>query len=456
MSRGMFRPAVALGRFLCRLIRLFPGDKGTAMPGVMASRLDPALLTRFTFSEETRIVMVTGTSGKTTTTGMLSQLIQSEGKTIVTNAAGANMAHGVETALLSGCDRRGHIDADYVVLEVDERFMPIVAPKLSPHMILVTNVLKDQSQRNGEPGVIMKKLVAAIGPETVLLLNRDEPNAASLGFGRENTIWYGAAGTPGETVEAKNTDVSCSCPICGRGVRFEYENLLNIGKFSCSGCSFKSPEDACVLSLDEETMEMTVGGGRFRARRASYDFRYCYASMLAFAAHEGFSDEGVARSIEAFRLQTGRVEELAAGDKTIHYLRIKQETPVTLQSAINVAAADPEEKVVVLDLSELVDFIPRYTGLYYAYDCDYSALDRHTVRYICMSKVVCYDEATRLVLEGIDPEKITVLPTDSYDALLHELEGCDCRNVYLLTWMHSYFDCRKSVEKYQKQGGRVS
>lgn len=454
MSRGMFRPAVALGRFLCWLTRVVPGVSGTTFPSIAASRLDPALLDHFTFGENTKIVMVTGTSGKTTTTGMLAELIRSEGKTICTNAVGANMAHGVATALLSGCDARGRVDAEYVVLEVDERFLALIADKLHPDTILVTNVLKDQSQRNGEPGVILKKIAAAIGPQTRLILNRDEPNAASLGLGRENVSWYGVQGVPAEAAAPRETDVACSCPACGGVIRYEYENLLDIGKFACTRCGLHSPEDATVLRYDPEAREIAVGERRFPAKFVSADFRYCYASMLAFAAREGFSDEGVARSIAAFTLQTGRVEDMRAGDKTIHYLRIKQETPVTLQSALNVTAADPDEKIVVFDLSELVDFTPNYAGVYYAYDCDYAGLTAANVkRYICMSNVICYDEATRLVLEGVDPAAITVLPTNSYDALLQELEGDDCRSVYLLTWMHSYFDCRKSVEKYQKQRG---
>lgn len=452
MSKGMFCPAVALGRFLCRLTGMTPGVTGTTFPGVMAGKLDPALLEHFTFGKRTKIILVTGTSGKTTTTGMLAQLIRSEGHTLCTNAVGANMAHGVATALLSCSDAAGRIDTEYVVLEVDERFLPLISKTLRPDTILVTNVLKDQSQRNGEPGVILQKIASAMRPDTRLILNRDEPNAASLGLGRENVCWYGVAGTTGADKPFRDTEVACSCPVCSRAIRYEYENLLNIGKFACSGCRLHSEEEATVLSFDPGTREISDGVRRFRTKHVSTDFLYCYASMLAFAAQEGFSDEGVRRSIDAFRLQTGRVEDMRAGDKTIHYLRIKQETPVTLQSALNVVSADPDEKIVVFDLSELVDFTPHYTGVYYTYDCDYSGLAAANVaRYVCMSNVVCFDEATRLVLEGVAPERITVLPTSSYDALLTELEKYDCPNVYLLTWMHSYFDCKKSVEKYRKR-----
>ena len=70
-----------------------------------------------------------------------------------------------------------------------------------------------------------------------------------------------------------------------------------------------------------------------------------------------------------------------------------------------------------------------------------------------MSKTVCYDAATRLILEGIPKDKIQVVPTDDYDVLLKELEQYDCKQVYLLTWMHSYYKCLGSVEKYRKDRG---
>jgi hypothetical protein len=158
--------------------------------------------------------------------------------------------------------------------------------------------------------------------------------------------------------------------------------------------------------------------------------------------------------MDAFTIQSGRTEDMKIGEKTIHYLRMKQETPITLQNAIDVTAADKRRKVVVLDLSEVVDFQPHYTGNYYSYDCDFEKLlDDSVVHYICMSKTVCYDAATRLVLAGVAPEQIQVIPTDDYDVLLKKLEAYDCEHVYLLTWMHSYYKCAESVEKYEKARG---
>jgi UDP-N-acetylmuramyl pentapeptide synthase len=134
----------------------------------------------FRFRPNTRIVMVTGTGGKTTTTGMLSQLIQSAGKTICTNALGANMDRGIATALIQHADASGLVDVDYVILEVDERYLRLMTKLIKPHVILMTNVLKDQSQRNGEPGVILRKLREAISDDIQHRLVRISPSLCRL------------------------------------------------------------------------------------------------------------------------------------------------------------------------------------------------------------------------------------------------------------------------------------
>lgn len=454
MKRLHFRFALFVGKIIMKLLKILPGVSGTTWPGGVAIVLMKRFVKYFRFEPETKIVMVTGTSGKTTTTGMLAQLVESEGRTICTNAVGANMDRGISTTLIRSSDWSGRIAADYVVLEVDERYLPLLSGMIKPHTILVTNVLKDQSQRNGEPGVIMKKIASAIEDDIHLILNRDEPNSASFGVNRPSVSYYGVADDEMSGFEPDLFTVASTCPVCSGAIEYEYENLLNIGKFKCSKCGFASGGDAVVVKADRESMTIAVDDNEYKVKYISKDFLYCYASLLAFAKHEGFTEDGIQKSIDEFKIQSGRVEKLEVGGKTINYLRIKQETPVTLQSAINVATARDNEKIVVLDLSEVVDFSPHYTGMYYAYDCDFGKFaDSNVVKYICMSKTVCYDVATRLILEGVEKDRITVIPTDNYDMLLEELEKYDCKDVYLLTWMHSYYSCVSSIEKYRRTRG---
>lgn len=454
MKRLHFLIALFVGKFIMMLFKILPGVSGTTWSGGIANILMKNFVENFTFKPNTRIVMITGTSGKTTTTGMLAQLVKSEGKSICTNAIGANMDRGISTSLISCSNLSGKINSDYIVLEVDERYTPLMSKRIKPHVIIVTNVLKDQSQRNGEPGVIMKKISSAFEDDIHLILNRDEPNVSSFGVNRSSVSYFGVENDESSIIESDMFTVASPCPVCSGAIEYEYENLLNIGKFKCSKCDLKSEENAIVVSADRKNKTISADDSEFKVKYISKDFLYCYASLIAFARHEGFSDQGIQKSIDEFRVQGGRIEKMKVGGKTIKYMRIKQETPVTLQSAINVTTSDQREKIVVLDISEVVDFSPHYAGMFYAYDCDFrKLLNNKVVKYICISKTVCYDAATRLLLEGVDKDMIKVLPTNNYDALLKELENYDCKNVYMMAWMHSYYRCINNVEKYNKMKG---
>ena len=48
---------------------------------------------------------------------------------------------------------------------------------------------------------------------------------------------------------------------------------------------------------------------------------------------------------------------------------------------------------------------------------------------------------------GIDKDKISILPTDSDEEILKELDKYDLDNVYLITWIKKYEELNKAVKK---------
>ena len=78
--------AIVAGKALRYAARLRGG--GSALPGLVAERVDPALLARTLADVPGGIVVVTGTNGKTTTTKMLAAIIAAHGKRVFTNPTG--------------------------------------------------------------------------------------------------------------------------------------------------------------------------------------------------------------------------------------------------------------------------------------------------------------------------------------------------------------------------------
>jgi hypothetical protein len=64
----------------------------------------------------------------------------------VHNRAGSNMSWGVATALLDAGRERGQLG----LFEVDEAWLPAVAQDVSPRLLLLSNLFRDQLDRYGE------------------------------------------------------------------------------------------------------------------------------------------------------------------------------------------------------------------------------------------------------------------------------------------------------------------
>jgi hypothetical protein len=156
----------------------------------------------------------------------------------------------------------------------------------------------------------------------------------------------------------------------------------------------------------------------------------------------------ISEAFADFALQGGRMETVKVGTKEIKYLRMKQENPETVQSALNVIADDPTPKIFLLGLDELVDFDPHYTNTFYTFDCDFRRLIASCIeRCICFSGTVAYDAGLRMLYDGFAEEKLTVLPTNDDKTIIDELEKYDCDNVYLITWLHKYEALAEYVKK---------
>jgi UDP-N-acetylmuramoylalanine-D-glutamate ligase len=122
-------------------------DGGSAVPGLVVNKLAPGFLASTLNSFPGGLVIVSGSSGKSTTTKMLVAILEAHGKSIFTNPSTANIAQGLTSALLERADLRGRIGAEIGVLEMDEGHGARIAPTLEPSVVLLTNVMTDQIDR---------------------------------------------------------------------------------------------------------------------------------------------------------------------------------------------------------------------------------------------------------------------------------------------------------------------
>jgi len=148
---------------------------GSAMPGLVAERVDPKFLTHALSGVHGGVVVVTGTNGKTTTTKMLAAILRAHGKRVFSNPTGSNFTRGVISSMLGTLPLSGRLDADIAVLELDEWHALRFAELVPPTHALLLNVARDQLDRFAEIDTTAG-LLATLATQTTggVVLNRDD------------------------------------------------------------------------------------------------------------------------------------------------------------------------------------------------------------------------------------------------------------------------------------------
>ena len=182
----MPKPLVTiLGKAVKNVAKLRGG--GSALPGLVVERIYPDFIKHTLTNLPLGVVVISGTNGKTTTTKMVVELLESQGLKVFTNRTGSNFTRGVAAALLGEVDIKGELHADIAVLELDEAHAVQFVDKIPPRFSLILNVMRDQLDRFGEIDHTTN-LLRHIANATIekVVLNREDIRIAGIAKSLDN------------------------------------------------------------------------------------------------------------------------------------------------------------------------------------------------------------------------------------------------------------------------------
>ena len=444
--------------WFCKFVNVFVKrlrkKGGSNIAGKIAITLQKDFVTYFKNINFNNVIMVTGTNGKTSTTNLISYTFETAGKTIATNGEGANMLPGVATTLIKNSTKKGRFNKEFLILEIDERSIEIVHKVLPARNLVITNLLKDQVQRNGDPEFILRKIKNVLNKEMTLYLNNEEPRSKSLEDNVKKVVYYSVEKNDESFTKEGFYEVTLPCPKCSNKISFSYYNIENIGEFQCDVCKYKSEyvPDIKLTKVDTKLKTFVCGNEKYDVNYALPFYMYNYATTLSVCKNFDIESEKIKEAFKTFINPLERREEINYGTKQIKYLRMKQENPETLQNALNTIAKDKSKKCVFIGLFEIKDFEPAYANTFYFFDCGIQDIVETDVeKYICFSQTVAYDCANRLIYAGVDREKIEVVDSDDVEITLNKLNEIDIDNIYIVTGMKPY----KKIKKYfAEKGGK--
>lgn len=396
------------------------------MPGKYTLKIQKNVLSKIKYPES--VVVVTGSSGKGSTVSMLAHILEGSGKRVVWNKNGSNVLTAIVTLVLTNTKAFSHeVDADVLLLEMDERYIEdTFAPGTITHLA-ITNVTRDQPARNVHPSFIYDKIMSSVDRDMHLILNVDDPllNKTKYGFPGKITT-YGVGVNDQDSKTAPNYAVDFAyCPSCKTKLAYESYHYGHLGVYACPKCSFsRGVPDYEATKINFKKGEFMVGKDKLKLNKNV--FFAVYYTLLAYTIADllGIAKSDILREIneDSMASKRGKIHTLAG--RKVEMLESKNENSLSYMQSINYIKDQGGKKTVIMGF-ENVSRRYKYNDLSWLYDIDFSSLNDKTVDKIFLLGRFRYDVATKLDVDGILKEKIVLVDdlTDLIDLVKEQSEG---------------------------------
>ena len=386
---------------------------GTSLPGVVALKISKNFLSFLSKYCKKNIITVTGTNGKTTTSGILAQLLKTDKNTVLHNEKGANMLSGIASSL--AVNYKPFSRFDYAVLESDEAYLTKLYDYLKADYLLVTNLFRDQLDRYGELDTTAKKIQEAItkNPDLTLIVNADDPMLSELGKNNKR-IFFGF-----EEITYKNSSkeslapaesVSCSCKS---DLSYEKRYYAHVGKYFCKSCgkSRPAPDYKAYAVIYDDYSEIYVKYQKnntevescFKTGLVGLYNAYNALAAVSAALESGIEPKIIQTGLDNYKSVFGRAEKRTIKDRNVLIQLIKNPTGASeVLRTINHKTCD---KLLIIINDNYADG----RDVSWLWDADFEMLKDYSGE-IVVSGIRAYDMAVRMKYAGFDKDKIIVKP----------------------------------------------
>ena len=367
--------SVPIGKTVRQLARLRGG--GSALPGLVIEKIDPDFVKR-TLSQLPRgVVIVSGTNGKTTTTKMVVELLESQGLNVFTNRTGSNFSRGVAAALLGEIDSKGKLSADIAVLELDEAHGVRFVETIQPDFVLLLNVMRDQLDRFGEIDTVAK-LVAKIAESAKkgVTINRDDPRLSAIDL----SVPVATFGTHPSLQELFPSDDNLHGPSPDSTAKADTR------KNTVSLESLEGQKATIAYAGNKVTLDLKING-IYNVLNAVAAFAFSRMVM-----GENINDEAMLRRLAAITPAFGRGESFIVGGQPLEIILVKNPAGFRL----SLASFPPEGHKTMIAIN---DNYADGRDMSWLWDVDFGSLREDGAAMV--SGVRAYDMALRLQYDDV-------------------------------------------------------
>lgn len=412
---------------------------GSTFPGTIALKFDKNILK--TVSKGYKVILITGTNGKTTTTSMITNIIKEKGYKVITNNTGANLFRGIVSCFIDNYSFFNNNEGTYAIIEVDEANLKFVTSYIKPEIITITNLFRDQLDRYGEVYTTLEKILEGVEkvPFSKLVLNGDDSLFGNLPIKNE-LIYYGFD----KQINDNNTiDINADakfCKVCKSPYQYNFVTYNHLGDFYCSNCGYKRPTLKYtvdnILKLTSASSTVSINNNEIIISQSGVYNIYNGLCAFSISSELGIESEIISKSLNKQDSSFGRQEEIIIGNKLAKIILVKN--PAGYNQAIDTLCLNKE------DFSTLFMLNDNYADgqdVSWIWDVDFEKLNTLPIKDIFISGIRLYDMAIRLKTAGLNEDSFVI--EKEYEPLTEKIKNCSTNNIYILATYTAMINYRK-------------
>lgn len=415
------------------------GRDGSSLPGKVAMKIAPKVLKDI--AKDYRVVVVTGTNGKTQTTSLLTAILKTKYKYILTNPSGANLLQGIVSCFVTS----RHYAPKIAVLEVDEASLKYVTELITPEVIVFTNVFRDQMDRYGEIYSTLNEMITGVknAANATVFVNGDMPIFHYLDL--PNKIkYFGFEHEEERDLDADQNSDGILCPECQHVLRYRINTYSNLGKYYCPRCNLERHGlDYAVTNIESlTTTSSTFNIGQTRITIPVAGFYNIYNALAAYsvAHYFGIGEQAIAHAIGEAKNVFGRQERFQLNGRHVALNLIKN--PVGFNQIVDLIELENESFTLAVLLN---DRPADGTDVSWIWDGNFEKLAELTVdRPVYLSGLRTEELKIRFEIAEVPLSEIII--EKDYEALLEMLSKSTTEKVYILATYTALLDLRKILQ----------
>lgn len=408
--------AINIAKITSYLSKKLNIGSGTSLPGMLAQKISPGLLPFLVNQTKKEIIFVTGTNGKTTTSGLIASILKENNSKIAHNRKGANMLSGIITAICQSSNNVGTMNVDNCLLEIDEAYLPVITEMISPNIIALTNLFRDQLDRYGELDTTAKKIFSGIEKikhkeKLTVTVNADDPitlkvaqkiDCTKVYYGIENIIYSN------NNTQYNSQSELATC-ACGKNFKYKKNFYSHIGHFYCECGNNRFIPDIIATNVEinvdfsDISLVTPIGSFSFRLNLPGLYNVYNALCAVSIAVSLDIDSQAIINGIENYSTVFGRSETLVIKDKQVLIQLIKN--PVGATEVLKTISNDPNAKIIIAINDNYADG----RDVSWLWDAGFDLLKSYNENIIC-SGTRAHDMAVRLKYADINPELIKTIP----------------------------------------------